>query len=283
MALRHPPVLIAFDAGSVAGARVARGIGARRLQSFARVVLTPGALVPSPHEPNLRRADEVGAALAQVARTLAAPGARVRALLPDGIARVALLAADDATVDPAEYVRYRLAPGLPYPAREAVVQAERVGDGRVLAAVASRTVIAEYEQALESAGLGPTSVDLTPLAALAALGEDARGASASALIVLGDAAYSLAFQVGRRLRVVRNRRRDATGDEAARLAREVLRAARLADCVDPVRVRLVGSGASALAREMAAEGALSEPGWQLDAGVLPVPAADLAWLGSALA
>jgi hypothetical protein len=282
MSLREPLVLVAFDAGSVAGARVARGLGARRLQSFAQVALAPGALVPSPHEPNLRRTDEVGAAVAQVARTLSATGARVRALLPDGIARVALLEADDGAVDPAEYARYRLAPGLPYPAREAVVQAERVGDGRVLAAVAWRTVIAEYEQALAAAGFGPASVDLTPLAALAALAEDARGAT-SALIVLGDAAYSLALHVGRHLRVVRSRRRDRTGGEAARLAREVERAARLAHCADPVRVRLVGAGASALAREMAAAGAEAEPGWRLDAGALPLPAAELAWLGSALA
>jgi Tfp pilus assembly PilM family ATPase len=283
MSLRQPAVLVAFDAGSVAGARVARGLGARRLQSFAQVALTPGALVPSPHEPNLQRTDEVAAAIAQVVRTLAAPGARVRALLPDGIARVALLEANDGALDPAEYARYRLAPGLPYPAREAVVQAERVGDGRVLAAVAWRTVIAEYEQALASAGLGPASIDLTPLAALAALADDARGPAASALIVLGDAAYSLALHVGRRLRVVRSRRRDRAGGEAARLAREVERAARLAEHADPVRVRLVGSGASALAREMAAEGALAEPGWRLDAGALPLPAAELAWLGSALA
>jgi hypothetical protein len=282
MALRHHSALIAFDAGSVAGARVARGLGARRVQSFARVVLSPGALTPSPHEPNLRRADEVAAALAQVVRTLGSPGSRVRALLPDGIARVALLPADGA-VDPAEYARYRLASGLPYSAREGVVQAERVGDGRVLAAVAWRTVIAEYEQALASAGLGQASVDLTPLAALSAMGGDARGGSATALIVLGDAAYSLALHVGRSLRVVRNRRRDRTGDEAARLSREVERAARLADCTDAVRVRLVGSGASALVSAMAAEGASTEPGWSLETGALPLPAAELAWLGGALA
>jgi hypothetical protein len=113
MSLRQPPVLIAFDAGSVAGARLVRGFGGRRLQSSARVALTPGALTPSPHEPNLRRPDEVGAALAQVARTLAATGARVRALLPDGIARVTLLPADDSAVDPVEYARYRLGSSLP--------------------------------------------------------------------------------------------------------------------------------------------------------------------------
>jgi hypothetical protein len=283
MSLRRPSLLVAFDAGSVAGARLVRGFGGRRLQSSARVTLTPGALAPSPHEPNLRRAEEVGAALAQVARTLAAPGARVRALLPDGLARVALLPADDGTVDPAEFARYRLASGLPYPAREAVVQAERVGDGRVLAAIAWRTVIAEYEDALSSAGLGSASIDLTPLAALAALRDDARGLPAAALIVLGDAAYSLALHVGRRLRVVRNRRRDRTGDEASRLVREVGRAARLCAFEDPVPVRLVGSGASVLAREMTAAGTAAEIGWRLDSGGLPVEAAELGWLGGALA
>jgi len=281
--MRQPPVLIAFDADSVAGARLVRGFGGRRLQSSARVVLTPGALVPSPHEPNLRLPDEVGAALAQVARTLAATGARVRALLPDGIARVALLPADDGAVDPAEYARYRLASSLPYPVREAVVQAERVGEGRVLAAIASRTVIAEYEGALSSAGLVSATVDLTPLAALGALRDDIRGLPAAALIVLGDTAYSLALHVGRRLRVVRNRRRDRTGDEASRLAREVERAALLCSFADRVPVRLVGSGACLLAREMTAAGVAAELGWRLDSGGLPLEAAELAWLGGALA
>ncbi|MET0555564.1 MAG: hypothetical protein ABW221_21160 [Vicinamibacteria bacterium] len=283
MSLWQAPVLVALDSGSVAGARVSRGLGGRRVQSTACVALAPGVLAPSPHEPNLRLPDDVGAALGQVVRTLGAAGARVRALLPDGIARIALLPADDAAVDPAEYARYRLASSLPYPAREAVVQAERVGDGRVLAAVAWRTVIAEYEAALASAGLGPATIDLTPLAALGALRADVRGLPAAALIVLGDAAYSLALHVGRRLRVVRNRRRDRTGDEASRLAREVERAARLCSFPDRVAVRLVGPGAGALAREMAAAGLAAEPGWQIDAGGLALEAAELGWLGGALA
>jgi hypothetical protein len=245
------------------------------------VALEPGALHPSPHEPNLRRPEEVKAALAQVAQALAASGARVRALLPDGIARLALLEAGDATLDPAELARYRLASSLPFPVREAVVQAERVGDGRVLAAVAWRSVIAEYEDALGAAGLGGVAVDLTPLAALQVLGDGSSAASAA--IVLGDAAYSLALHVGSRLRVFRNRRRDRTGDEASRLAREVERAARLCAGADRVRVRIVGSGASELARAMTAAGASVEPGWQLEAGALPLPAAELAWLGVAVA
>jgi hypothetical protein len=277
----EPPVLIAFDAGAVAGARASRGLTGRRLQSFARVALEPGALHPSPHEPNLRRPEEVKTALAQVAQTLAASGARVRALLPDGIARLALLEAGDATLDPVELARYRLASSLPFPVREAVVQAERVGDGRVLAAVAWRSVIAEYEEILGAAGLGGVAVDLTPLAALQVLGDGSSAASAA--IVLGDAAYSLALHVGSRLRVFRNRRRDRTGDEASRLAREVERAARLCAAAGRVRVRIVGSGASELARAMTAAGASAEPGWQLAAGALPLPAAELAWLGVAVA
>lgn len=283
MSLRQPSVLIALDAGSAAGARVARGIGGRRLQSFARAALSPGALVPSSHETNLLRGDEVVSALTQVVRTLSASGARVQALLPDGLARVALLDAAEGGVDAAEYARYRLAASLPFPAREAVVQAERLADGRVLAALAWRKVIAEYEDALSAAGLGPASVDLTPLAALSALGADARGEGAAALIVLGDAAYSLALHAGRRLRVLRNRRRDRSHDEAARLAREVERAAHACGCTDRVRVRLVGSGASDIARALSASGAAAEPGWLLESGALPVPAAELAWLGGAIA
>jgi hypothetical protein len=281
MALGQSPVRVAFDATAVSGARSARGLRGRRLASFARVALGEGALVPTPHERNLVRPDEVRDALAQVARTLDAVREEIALLVPDGVARLVLLEAPP-NVRPDEYARFRLASNLPYPAREAVVQAEAAGPGRILAAVAWRAVLAEYEDAARAAGLQQGRMDLAPLAGLHALRRAApRGGSVD--LVLGDVAYALALHDGGALRVLRNRRRDRDADEPRRLVLEIERAYRMAGLETRARARVVGPGAGALLRELAASGGAAEPGWSIDGGGLPVEASEVPWLGSLFA
>lgn len=281
MTLGQAPVRVAFDAAAVCGARPTRGLRAKRLASFARVPLDEGALLPSPCERNILRADEVRAALAHVASTLDAAREQVAVLLPDGVARLVLLEAP-ANVRPEEYARYRLSSGLPYPAREAVVQAEVAGPGRILAAVAWRAVIAEYEEAAQSAGLLQDRMDLAPLAGLHALRRAARGDVALDL-VLGDSAYSLALHDAGAIRVLRNRRRDRDADEPRRLALEIERAARLGGLEATPRTRVVGPGAATLLRELAASGGAAEPGWAIEGGGMPIEASEVPWLGSLFA
>jgi hypothetical protein len=282
MGLGQAPVRVAFDAGAVCGARSTRGLRAKRLASFARVPLGEGALAPSPHDPNLVRPEEVREALVRVVHTLDATREPIAFLLPDGVARLVLLDAP-ANVRPEEYARYRLSPGLPYPAREAVVQAEPAGPGRVLAAVARRSVIAEYEELARSAGLVQDRMDLAPLAGLQALRRAAPGTGVGADLVLGDAAYSLALHDAGALRVLRNRRRDRDGDEPRRLGLEIERVLRMGALEATPRVRVVGPGASDLVRELAAAGATVEPGWAADGQGMPIEAAEVPWLGSLFA
>jgi hypothetical protein len=281
MALGQSSVRIAFDAAAVSGARPTRGLRGRRLGSFARAPLGQGALVPSPHETNVVRADEVREALALVARSLDAAREPIAFLLPDGIARLVLLDAPEG-VRPDEYARYRLAPGLPFPIREAVVQTESAGARRVLAAVARQSVIAEYEEVARSAGLVQGRIDLAPLAGLHALRASARGA-AGVHVVLGDVAYSLAVHDGGGFRVLRNRRRDRDAGEPRRLVLEVERALRLGGMEARPPARVVGPGATDLLRELAAAGGAAEPGWAMNGKGLPVDAVELPWLGSLFA
>jgi Tfp pilus assembly PilM family ATPase len=282
MALGQSSVRIAFDATAVSGARPTRGLRARRLASFARAPLADGALVPSPHESNVLRAEEVRDALALVARSLDAAREPVAFLLPDGVARLALLDAPDG-VRPDEYARYRLAPGLPYPIREAVVQTESAGPRRVLAALARRSVIAEYEEVARAAGLVQGGIDLVPLAALHALRRAAARGVARVDVVLGDAAYSLALHDGAGLRVLRNRRRDRDAGEPSRLALEIERVLRIAGMDARPAARVVGPGATALLAELAAAGGAAEPGWSMDGKGLPADAVEVPWLGSLFA
>ena len=282
MALGQTAVRVAFDAAAVCGARPTRGLRAKRLASFARAPLSAGALVPSPSDKNLLRPDEVQAALAHVAGALDAARGEIAFLLPDGVARLALLDAPP-SVRPQDYATFRLGPSLPFPIREAVVQAEVVSGGRILAAVVSRAVIAEYEEAVQAAGLQQGRMDLAPLAALHALRRAGAREAQGIDVVLGDAAYALAVQEGGALRVLRNRRRDRDAEEPRRLALEVERAVRLAGIEGRPRARVVGPGAGDLLRELAASGAPAEPGWTMDGGGGLADAAEVPWLGSLFA
>jgi hypothetical protein len=272
-------VLLAIDAAAVSGAAVSGGTGAPRIRSFARVPLPEGALVPGPLEPNVVGGAEVQQAIAEVARSLDGGRGPVSLILPDGVARTVLLEVP-AGVSAREFARYRITPGLPYPPEEALVDVLPVAGDRVLAAAVRRSVIEGYEAA--ASGLDIERLDLSPLAAVSAMAREARGTAVSVDVVLGDRALSLAAWHGGVLRVFRSRLRDGGPDEARWLAREVDRTAALAGNGGPPRIRVVGSGATAILRSFGENGRPSEPGWRVE-GTLPVEAAELAWLGAALA
>jgi len=269
---------MAIDATSVSGAAVSGGAGAPRIRAFARAPLAEGALVPGPRDPNVVRASEVQQAVAEVARALEGQGP-VALILPDGVARTVLLEVPGG-VDAREFARYRITPGLPYAPEEALVDVLPVGGGRVLAAAVRRSVIEGYETA--AASLDIERLDLSPLAAISAMAAEARGTASSVDVILGDRALSLAAWHGGVLRVFRNRLRDGGEGEPRWLAREVDRTAALAGNGGPPRLRVVGPGATALLRALAESGRVGEPGWRVE-GTLPVEAADLPWLGAALA
>lgn len=268
MATLRPRLVVAFDASGVSGAAFARALGRPRLGSFARVELPPGALTPSALGPNLQRPDAVGAALEQLRRSLGS-GSGATLVLPDGVGRVLLLDVASGT-DLRAFVRFRLAPSLPYPAEEAVIDVLALGRGRVLGAAVRRSVVAEFEAAAAGAGFTQERVDLAPLLVLAGLLR--RGAGVH--VILGDAALSLAAFRDARLAAFRTRRRDPGPGEAERLFEEAERTALLAGAEG--RLCFVGPGARGLVEELAAAGRAAE----LGAG--DPRAAETAWLGGVL-
>lgn len=274
-------VLMAIDATGVAAAAVSGGSTAPRVRSFARAPLAAGALVPGPVQDNVVRAAELRQALAEVAAAVEGGRGAVALILPDGVARTALLEVPSG-VAPREFARYRITPGLPYAPDEALVDVLPVEGGRVVAAAVRRSVVEGYEAAAAAAGVAVERLDLSPLAALSALARERRGTAASVDVILGDHALSLAAWHGGVLRVFRGRLRDRGPGEARWLVREVDRTAALAGNGGPARIRAVGGGATALLRAWGDEGRTAEPGWKAE-GSLPVEAAELAWLGAALA
>jgi hypothetical protein len=274
-------VLVAIDATGVAGAAVSGGPGTPHIRSFARAPLAPGALVPGPLETNVVRAAEVQRALGEVAAGLEGGRGPVTLVLPGGVARTAVLEVAGG-VTAREFARYRMTPGLPYAPEEALVDVLPVDGGRVLAAAVRRSIVEGYEAVAAASGLDVERLDLAPLAALSALAREPRGTAVSVDVILGDQALSLAAWRGGALHLFRTRLRDSGPREPSWLGREVDRTAVLAGNGSAPRIRAVGPGAANLLRAWREEGRASEPGWRAE-GALPVEAAELAWLGAALA
>jgi len=274
-------VLVAIDATGVAGAAVSGGPGGARIRSYARATLAAGALVPGPVDANVVRAAEVQRALGEVAAGLEGGRGPVSLILPAGVARTALLEVA-AGVTAREFARYRITPGLPYPPDEALVDVLSLDGGRILAAAVRRRVVEGYEAVAGAAGLDVERLDLAPLAALSALAREPRGTAVSVDVILGDHALSLAAWQGGALHLFRTRLRESGPREPQWLGREVDRTAVLAGNGSAPRIRAVGPGAVELLRTWTDEGRAGEPGWRAE-GALPVAAAELAWLGAALA
>jgi hypothetical protein len=125
-------------------------------------------------------------------------------------------------------------------------------------------------------------LELAPLAALSGLLPDP-GRGRFAALLLGDAALCLAGFEDGALTTIRCRRRDPSPDEAVRLRDEVERTAALAGPGSPPRIRVVGFGSGALARELTALGMAVELGWQAAANGNAIEAAEMAFLGAARA
>jgi hypothetical protein len=248
VALFASRIYLALDASAVLAAEVAERASGHRLKALVREPLAAGALEPGAAGANLHDAEAVRGA---IARALAPLGdSRVTLVLPDGVARLALVEPPRGT--PArEYVRFRLAPSLPWPAEQAGFDALDAGHGRAVGAAVRRATVAEYEQAARAVGAGVEQVHLAPLLALAGLLRGRGGEGAHA--VLGDVAMCLGLVSEGALVALRSRRRDRSPGEAARLGNELRRlGARLAGGNGQVPLRVSGSDAARLAGELGA-------------------------------
>jgi len=134
--------------------------------------LGPGCVVPDLTESNLRQPTTVINALRETLEGLGARSRDVTAIIPDAAVRVALLDFEtlpDKRDEAESVVRFRLRKSLPFDVDKASVsyQAQSSnGTVRVVAAVALKTVVEEYERAFREAGFAPGVVMPSMLAAL---------------------------------------------------------------------------------------------------------------------
>jgi hypothetical protein len=276
VALVGTRLFVALDACAATAAAVANGVGRRRLRGFARVPLAPGVVVPSASGATVLRPEEAREAVRRAAAGAGMGSGRATLVLPDGLARLALLSPPRGA-DAREFARFRLAATLPWPATDAIVDLLPVARGRVIAAAVARATVVEHEQLLVSGGLALDRVHLAPLMAAQSLASS--GPRDAVHVVLGDAAACLFVVLDGSIAAVRSRRRDGSPGEASRLAAEASRTARLAadGQADSLPVLLAGAQAARLRSELG----LADARLTADGERWP-DAAEVAWLSGAL-
>jgi hypothetical protein len=270
-------LFVALDARSACAASLAGGLSGRRLAGFARSPLPDGALVAAGSSGPLAAPDAVRDALRRALEALGAPAGSATLVLPDGLARLALLALP-ADADARDFARFRLANSLPWPASDTLFDALPVGGGRALAAAVRRGAVGACEQLVQSCGVDVEKVHLAPLLALEGLLRSQRRPAVH--VVLGDEAASFAAAREGALEGFSSRRRDRAAGEAARLREQAEGVERSAGWTGEDAALLVsGSDAARLQRDAGASA-----GWPRAGAVLSWPGAeDAAWLAGATA
>ncbi len=155
-------------------------LGRRGVEAWAAEPLLEGAVNPGPLSENVPKAAPVADVVQKVLARVADSQRRCALLVPDLLARVALLDFDtfpDNHQEADALVRWRLGRDLPFDLKQAVlsftVQPGQANKREVLAAVAVQSLVRQYEQCLEPAGVKPAWVTLSTLAAADYLNGDA--------------------------------------------------------------------------------------------------------------
>jgi type IV pilus assembly protein PilM len=142
------------------------------LESYTGRSIATGALTPHLAEANIHNAEALRQAVADALNTVGSRSRDVVAILPDASVRVSLLDFDTLPEKRPEadaVVRFRLKKALPFDVDHAAVSYETIRSNehvRVVAAVALRSILNEYEQVFRDLGYAPGVVVPSSLAVL---------------------------------------------------------------------------------------------------------------------
>jgi hypothetical protein len=172
---RYPSVAMEITPARVTGVRLAhdRKTGKRRIAAVESRDLFEGAIEVSLMKPNIQQPEAVRLVVEQVLHALAPEDHRVSLLLPDDVARVALLgfaALPKTRRELLDLVRFRMSKSLPFKPEEAAVDlmilegsAHHPGasTASVLASFVHRGVLEQYESLCAACGYWPGLVSLS--------------------------------------------------------------------------------------------------------------------------
>jgi hypothetical protein len=178
-----PAVVFEIEPGFVSGARLEGSARqGRRVSCMGVQELAPHSLVPHPSRPNVANQEEIRRAIQEVAGVIGNGASRVGLVVPDGAVRVAVLSFETLPDDPKDaeaLVRWRMKDRLPYAPEEARVSfqvlSREPGQVEVLVVAARKSVLAEYEAALDPINGGPVLILPATLALLPLLPEGETG------------------------------------------------------------------------------------------------------------
>jgi len=259
MSLLGGRTLVALDRSGLLGVVLERTLRGRKARARERVPLHEGALEPSPGETNLQQPEPVRAALRELSLRLGRPS-RVTLVLPVGLARMAVFDVPDGT-EPRDFVRFRLGPTLPFPAKEAVFDTLGKAGGRVVGASVRRSVVAEYEDLAAACGLGLERVDIAPLPALALRLDEAPAAAVD--VFLGDVCFAVVAHALGQVLALHTRFRTTGKHEAERITRVVESARRALPGPVAPRVLVLGTASEEVANHLASVGQPASSGPEL--------------------
>jgi hypothetical protein len=175
-----PRVVYEIAPGFVAGARLDGR--ARQVRRLAARELPAGSVEPFAHRSNVANAEDLRAALRGVSQTVGNGNGSSGLLIPDGAVRVAVLDFEtlpESRKDAEALVRWRMRDNLPPAAEEARLSLQVLSRDsshvELLVAAVRTSVLAEYEQAVESANGGLALVLPATLAVLPLLPAEASG------------------------------------------------------------------------------------------------------------
>lgn len=191
----RPQVAVEVRPSGVGVVRTRRDGRTVVLAVAAAIDLAPGVVQPSLTQPNLADPERLRAGLrGALERAGILDGAPIALVLPDPVARVALIPASEIAGGPTthvdELVRFRLRKSLPFDVRDARLAHVRSArpEDPLLTVAALSSVVEAYEEVCRSLGLEPGLVELSALALCrAAFGPDATG---DRLLVNWDVGYA---------------------------------------------------------------------------------------------
>lgn len=206
-----PSAAIELAAGRVTAVTVRRSGAGVVLSGHASLRLDADAVRPHLTETNIANPEALAARVKDAVSRVPLRGRRIALVVPDGAVKVALLGFEkvpDRDEDLEELVRWQLRKSAPFPIDTALVSVVKTasagGGADVLATVAMRSVIEEYEQVVTSVGLHAGVVDVASLnlvnAVIAAgpggypwLDGGERGSTDWLLVHLGGGAWTTAI------------------------------------------------------------------------------------------
>lgn len=206
----YPPLAVEIDRGEAVLVRMRRRRGGGSLEAHGFREIPDDVVGASIFRPNLAAPDETAARLKDLFEKTGTKPGRVSLVLPDNLAKISIVTLPEkppGRKQLEEVLRFKLRRSVPFRLDEAAVSFqllhESPGEVSVLAAVMLRSVVEQYEAALEKAGATPGLVDLCTPALVNLcrrdLDEATRGGSDAALVNAAKGYFSLVIVRGGRI------------------------------------------------------------------------------------